>query len=388
MGDLQAIQKFLCRDPIMQAMFEAEANAIMPLQHELLDAVLMDDHRKIAELLDEEDHGRLLEGRFFMALAIILIGQGSIKAIKAFADHGYGASTKPAQLGSPSDLTLGQIALWTCDALRQKELVEAKFLILRQYDFLGMGSVEPDVFDLWSDLHIDADVSRPQTVPQANLNIFRWLPEIGRKVVTGQSQVVRGEMERRLDKMVTGFLDTHYRTENAFERWQAFTAIPPSVTAHSGSIAESGVFMKVFVDHQLKFAPELREHKVGISLAGQQLAGHKALLAHALLKSGFALSDFDCDLSGEILANCVASLRRGENPTAAVGQLWNEVYFRMEKECPERLSSLPVEISKAGSSLQLLKSWGSDAERVAFCDMLDMQLKSPATQRSAPRMRL
>lgn len=384
MDQIQELVNLVSGDPVMQAVFRAESVASSTLQHQLLDAVLLDDHRTVARMLEEEDHSRLLEDAFFLPLAVLIVGKATPKVIKAFDEHGYGAKTQPGKGGA----RMADIAFLTCNAARQKELFDAGFLSVNQHAYEGMGSSDPAVFDLWSSLHIQSEKPRAQTIPSATRAIFRWIPESDRKSHTSQSKATRQEIARRLETMIEGFLQTHYPSTTPSEQWEAFTSNPPSVGINASSTAESALYMKVFIDHLLDRTPVLRSNRVSIDLQSRQTEGHQALLAHALLRSGFCLEDFNQDLVAELLKNTSQALRRNENPTAAVGHLWQEVSWRLKSQHPDRFKSLPLEIRSSPGSLRLLSHLDDMGRRTAFCEMLEMQLAAPSASinRSGPRL--
>lgn len=373
----------------MQAMFDAEALATNALQLRLLDAVLADDHRQVSRLLDEEDHSTLLEDRFFLCLSVILMGKADTEVIRAFSAHSYDAGTVP--LRSSGILKMGDIALLICAADRQEELVEAGFLNVKHHAYAGMGNVNPEVFDLWCRLYNAAAPPHVDNVsPSASRAIFRWLAESHRKDATQRSQSSRKEMSRRLDKMVSGFLDSHYPAENSQDRWNKFVSNPPSVSIHAGSVQESAIYMKVLVDHM--FREDLRLHHnqdpIHISLSVQHTSGPKSLLAHALLRAGVPSSAFEPDLATECLLACSAALRRNENPSGPVDHLWGEVARRLQKEDPERFSALPAEVKSPAPSIRIMARLQDPSERLAFCDMLEMLVSSPLAPQQRPRPRL
>ena len=81
-------------------------------------------------------------------------------------------------------------------------------------------------------------------------------------------------------------------------------------------------------------------------------------------------------------------MRRGENPPEALSLLWGEIVAKLRTQDPARLDALPRELCSEFASLQHLRTFQTDEERLAFCDMLDMHLTAPPAVgiSSRPRM--
>ena len=388
MADLTTLMRHLGRDPIMQAMLQAESAASCRLQLRLLDAVLMDEHRQVAQMLEEEDHSRLLSDDFFLPLSILLVGKASPKVLQAFIDHGYNQSTRPTRMGLSGDVKMSDLALWTCDATRQRELFECGFLSVKAVAYAAMGSADPAVFDLWSDLYLEDEANKKhQSPPQATLAIFRFLPEVDRSTPTPTSQGLRAELSRRLEKMIDGFLATHYPGDPQ-AAWSAFVSDPPNVAQHAPNALGCVAYMRVLIDRQMSKHPPLRDLPLAADFTRPHMGNRQVHLVHALLQSGTPLAAFPVDLSRWALGKASEALRRGENPPEALSLLWGEIVAKLRTQDPARLDALPRELCSEFASLQHLRTFQTDEERLAFCDMLDMHLTAPPAVgiSSRPRM--
>lgn len=388
MGDLSTLMRNLGRDPIMQSMFEAESSASSAIQLKLLDAVLLDDHRQVKEMLEEEDHSRLLPNEFFLPLSVILVGKAAPKVVKAFAEHGYNQTTRPAGIGLSGEVRMGDLALWVCDAARQKELVDCGFLSVKGSAYSGMGSADPAVFDLWSGLYLqDEAAGRKLSPPQATLAIFRFIPDTQRRQSTPISQATRAELDRRLEKMLDGFLSTHYPGPPD-TAWREFVANPPNVSQHAANALGCVEYMRALIEHQRKTLPDLLHRPIDADFSNPHMGNRQVILAHALLRLGAPMSIFPMDLPNWVLQKASQALRREENPPEAVSVLWNTVVAKLKDHDPARLDALPRELCNEFVSLRALRNFQDDAERVAFCDMLDMHITAPRALGTSSRPRI
>lgn len=204
-SDLETI---LGSEPSLQALFEASRRAETGPQADLLEAVLTDDHRAVRRLLEEEDHGRLLNDSFFLPLAVILVTQTDPSVLRVMAEHGYSANTKIANQGSQrNDVSIGELAISLGSLERHRELVDAGFLAPAKWAYSGMGRADPALFDYWNQLYWE---NPRQNAKALNMATLRWIFPAHNGRTPRRTQSQRAEFARRLDCQIKSFLAHEY----------------------------------------------------------------------------------------------------------------------------------------------------------------------------------
>lgn len=379
---------YLGGNHVEQALFDIEYYTYHPSQHQLVEAVLDGDAATVSNLVKTQSSTELISEGFSLPFFILLFSRGSLDVLKAFIEHGsYSARSGVDPRRISSEGPIGEIALRVCPAKRQKELLDLGYLSIKDHALLGMSSADKEVFDLWSAAYLQEQKDNPDIRPSATNMIFRWLPDVERVAPSGHMDCISQERRRRFEKLRDGFLDAYYPGDTALERWEQFIKQPPGVKQSALGAAEATAYMKALIDVQLTNSPQLREVIIPVDEFNSQYSqrGH---LIHALLQSGYSFEQFDADLVDELVKAGLKALRNNENPPEILHVLWREVLARVQKEDPERLETLPSEMTQDGGSLQLLKVFKTTEERVAFCEMVELQRGSAQVKSSWGRPRL
>lgn len=395
MPNQEDVLSLLRGEPVFQAIAEAERCAYRPIQLELLDSVLAGDHRKVGELLEELDHRQLLEDAFLLPLSVLLVATASPQVIKVFIDQGYDANSSPATLSSAVTSRMGDIALAICSRERQQALVEVGFMPATKWAYKGMADARPEVFDFWQQQHAQCEAAKRAESsaslsrrPSADLTVFRWQPDTHRIRQPSQDNPFRKELQRRLETQMDWFLDLNYPSQDEQQRWGQILANPFSVSCHHSD--QDAVSM---IAQMIRFQKNRTPSPKAAPIPQVDLRlGENARWCHALLESGFVLSDFQQDLASDILGYACAtltSLDRAAVVPESVGNLWRTVARQLKQSDPVRAAGIPSDMLGDVFSLSTWVAGIPDAERQAQGELLAMSVSTaPAKERprSAPRL--
>lgn len=350
-----------------------------------LDAVSTGNAKAAKALLEKDGKQILSKGPFVIAVMALIFHSEDTELMDAFIHLGI---KEGAAIGDDTDgrITYGQMAMRVGSPRTLCHLVERGFLTPRFYMQQGLRSPNAETADFWMDLAFDAMKNgglrknpNMAEVPQEVFTFSLWAQDMkGRK----QNDTTR-EILRRRGVMLDRYLALAYPAENEEARWQMMMARPATTI---NVIGASNQVSKIegLLRHQLAKVPQMLDEPVALNLRPDGWVH----TAHALLRCGFSVENFDPDLWQSFCKKLSKAISGTHNLPESMSLLWGAMVESMGRSNPERLAQLPGELTKSNVNLKNLLMHMSAEQRVVLADHLAISASTPAVKREAARPRL
>lgn len=378
---------------MLDLLIAAEEAANTVAQKAMLEAVIYDDERALARLMDDEDHGELLPDGFYAPLMGIMASHCSRDIWRVMGQYGYSMKSMVGE-DENDGTSLGEWVAKFLPCERLKELMDDGLLdpflgengkarlSVCEHGLLGGSNAH---FDFWLDIwktqyaqELEREIRRETQFSLPRIfntitGMLMWEKRGAHTMSYPDTFPQKEELERRLDSVVDAMLNIRMPSMSLQAQWESVLADPPACY-HKAGYTQAAVFSSIIkrIENPWKDPDFLEKNK-------QVIQDNEGLL-YAFLTCGAPITTpYGKQKLPVALLEDILSDREKE-------ATWDAWVARAKTDLPLTHEALPQEFKDGTTSVAKYFSKHKKQSMQALEMRLHLPDKTPARARSGRRL--